>query len=122
MRVKEWRGSVVFLHEVAEGVAKRSWGVHVAELAGVPQTVVRRAAGLVTAMEKGGGTHGATRLFGELPLFAAYAAQPEVAIGDIQPLLRALDGISPDTMSPKEALDALYLLKTLAPPCARDLT
>ena len=50
MRVKEWRGSVVFLHEVAEGAAGRSWGVHVAQLAGVPQATVRRAAALLNAL------------------------------------------------------------------------
>ena len=59
MRVKEWKGTVVFLHEVAEGAAGRSWGVHVAELAGVPAPVVRRAASLLAALEKHGGPRGA---------------------------------------------------------------
>ena len=49
---------VVFLHEVAEGAAGRSWGVHVAELAGVPAPVVRRAASLLAALEKHGGPLG----------------------------------------------------------------
>ena len=49
MRVKEWRGGVVFLHEVAEGAAGRSWGVHVAQLAGVPPATVKRAAALLVA-------------------------------------------------------------------------
>ncbi|WP_048863434.1 MutS-related protein, partial [Acidisphaera rubrifaciens] len=47
MRVREWKGGVVFLHEVAPGAVGRSWGVHVAELAGVPAPVVRRAAQLL---------------------------------------------------------------------------
>ena len=51
MRVREWKGSVVFLHEVAPGAAGRSWGVHVAELAGVPAPVVRRAAALLASLE-----------------------------------------------------------------------
>ena len=55
MRVREWRGEVVFLHEVAEGAAGRSWGVHVARLAGVPAPVVRRAAGLLAAWKQGPG-------------------------------------------------------------------
>ena len=72
MRVKEWRGSVVFLHEVAEGAAGRSWGVHVAELAGVPKSVVRRAASLLSALEKQSGplAIGGVPL-AALPLFAA---------------------------------------------------
>ncbi len=69
MRVKEWKKSVVFLHEVAEGAAGRSWGVHVAELAGVPAAVVRRAGALLAALEREGGPLGAARL-SALPLFA----------------------------------------------------
>ena len=61
MRVKEWKGTVVFLHEVADGAAGRSWGVHVAELAGVPAPVVRRAASLLASLEKHGGPLGSGR-------------------------------------------------------------
>ena len=77
MRVKEWRGSVVFLHEVAEGAAGRSWGVHVAELAGVPKSVVRRAASLLSALEKQSGPLAPGGVLGALPLFAAAAAPNE---------------------------------------------
>ena len=104
MRVKEWRGSVVFLHEVAEGAAGRSWGVHVAGLAGVPQPTVRRAASLLAALERDG--HGTPA---ELPLFAAAerpAAQPT-------PLQTALAEMNPDAMSPRDALEAIYALKAL---------
>ncbi|MBV8913928.1 MAG: DNA mismatch repair protein MutS, partial [Acetobacteraceae bacterium] len=106
MRVKEWRGSVVFLHEVAEGAAGRSWGVHVAQLAGVPAATVRRAAVLLTALEKSG--HGSPA---ELPLFAAL---PETRPSPPDPLRDALAGLDPDRLTPREALDALYALKTLA--------
>ena len=130
MRVKEWKGSVVFLHEVAEGAARRSWGVHVAELAGVPSSVVRRAASLMAAMEKRGGALGASTSIQGLPLFAAAAEQHESEVDDPtradispgtpaeDPLHLALRNINPDTMSPKQALDALYHLKSLAPACA----
>ena len=120
MRVKEWKGSVVFLHEVAEGAAGRSWGVHVAELAGVPNQVVRRAASLMAAMEKHGGPLGKTASVDALPLFAATAAdnEPELVPDEIEPLRAALDAINPDNMSPKQALDALYSLKSLLPGCA----
>jgi DNA mismatch repair protein MutS len=120
MRVKEWKGSVVFLHEVAEGAAGRSWGIHVAELAGVPAPVVRRAASLMAAMEKHGGPLNAAASLRGLPLFAATeaAAEPVLDTNEISPLRRALDDINPDTMTPKQALDALYLLKSLTPACA----
>jgi DNA mismatch repair protein MutS len=103
MRVKEWRGGVVFLHEVAEGAAGRSWGVHVAQLAGVPEATVRRAASLLAALEKSGHAMPA-----ELPLFAALEEEPP------DPLRDGLAAIDPDRLTPREALDALYALKALA--------
>ena len=112
MRVKEWKGTVVFLHEVAEGAAGRSWGVHVAELAGVPAPVVRRAGALLTALEKHGGPLGAGAPLGELPLFAAL--EPARA-PDPDPMAAALAAIDPDQMTPREALDALYRLKAQFP-------
>ena len=113
MRVKEWRGSVVFLHEVAEGAAGRSWGVHVAELAGVPGATVKRAAGLLAALEKSG--HG---MPAELPLFAGLAAETppahEVLHAPAHDALRdAVGAIDPDRLTPREALEALYALKAL---------
>ena len=106
MRVKEWKHDVVFLHEVAPGAAGRSWGVHVARLAGVPAPVVKRAGVLLAALEQRAGrlTEAAS-----LPLFAAAApATPE------QDALRAaLAAIEPDRLSPREALDELYRLRRL---------
>jgi DNA mismatch repair protein MutS len=120
MRVKEWKGTVVFLHEVAEGAAGRSWGVHVAELAGVPSPVVRRAASLMAAMEKHGGPLGKSASLQALPLFAATGDldAPAPAPHQLDPLCEALGEINPDELSPKQALDALYRLKALAPGCA----
>jgi DNA mismatch repair protein MutS len=123
MRVKEWKGTVVFLHEVAPGAAGRSWGVHVAELAGVPASVVKRAASLMAAMEKQGGPLGKSASLQTLPLFAAQMPAP--VTDDIQApapdplagLTDALSEINPDNLSPKQALDALYQLKSLLPGC-----
>jgi DNA mismatch repair protein MutS len=98
MRVKEWRGEVVFMHEVAEGAALRSWGVHVARLAGVPETVARRAEFLLKAAER----HGPVT--GTLPLFAAAAPEEDA-------LETEFLALNPDGMSPREALDALYELR-----------
>jgi DNA mismatch repair protein MutS len=109
MRVKEWKQDVVFLHEVAPGAGGRSWGVHVAKLAGVPNTVVKRAASLLTALEERAGrlTDAAA-----LPLFAAAAAAPpEPSLAD--PLREALAAIDPDKLAPRAALEELYRLKSL---------
>jgi DNA mismatch repair protein MutS len=111
MRVKEWRGSVVFLHEVAAGAAGRSWGVHVAELAGVPAPVVRRAASLLALLEKQRSTAGAP--LAALPLFAASAA--DTASPEPDPLMTELARLDPDQMTPRGALEALYRLKSLLP-------
>ncbi|HEX4259826.1 MAG TPA: DNA mismatch repair protein MutS [Acetobacteraceae bacterium] len=109
MRVREWKGSVVFLHEVAEGAAGRSWGVHVAGLAGVPAPVVRRAAALLAELEKAGPLTAAA----DLPLFAAAAtlAEPPHEVAD--PLHAAMAELDPDTLTPREAIEALYRLKSL---------
>ncbi len=125
MRVKEWKGSVVFLHEVAEGAAGRSWGVHVAELAGVPAPVVRRAASLMATMEKHGGPLGKAASLQALPLFAATTPdqeEPVQAADPFKPLREALREVDPDSLSPKQALDALYRLKALASGCADGAT
>jgi DNA mismatch repair protein MutS len=112
MRVKEWKQDVVFLHEVAAGAAGRSWGVHVAKLAGVPPGTVKRAAALLAALEKRAGrlTDAAA-----LPLFAAAtqaepAAAPEAATDALHLALAALE---PDRLSPLQALAELYRLKSL---------
>ena len=113
MRVKEWKGDVVFLHEVAAGAGGRSWGVHVAKLAGVPAPVVKRAGGLLSALEQRAGrlTDAAA-----LPLFAAApkAAPPEPVPDPAPDALReALQAADPDRMTPREALEELYRLKAL---------
>ena len=111
MRVKDWRGEVVFLHEVAKGAAGRSWGVHVAKLAGVPAPVVRRAGQLLAALETRAGrlTDAAS-----LPLFAAQN-QPSgpVAEPESDALQRAVAALDADSMTPREALDAIYALQAL---------
>ncbi len=116
MRVKEWKGSVVFLHEVAEGAGGRSWGVHVARLAGVPAGVIRRAEGLLLALEQRGPLTSAA----ELPLFAAAVPANGAAPPAPDPLREALAEVDPDRLTPREALDVLYRLKACLP-VAEDL-
>jgi DNA mismatch repair protein MutS len=114
MRVREWKGEVVFLHAVAPGAAGRSWGVQVARLAGVPEPVLRRAAGILEALEARAGrlTEAAA-----LPLFASAAAPPPAPPPTpprTDKLAEALAAIDPDRLTPREALEALYRLKSVA--------
>jgi DNA mismatch repair protein MutS len=113
MRVTQWQGRVVFQHEVAEGSAGRSWGVHVAQLAGVPAPVVRRAAALLSALEKDGGRLRGGGPLAPLPLFAANAATAEPAAADA--VHEALAALDPDALTPLAALQALFRLKALLP-------
>jgi DNA mismatch repair protein MutS len=110
MKVREWRGEVVFQHLVGPGAAERSWGVHVARLAGVPRPVLTRAAQVLAALEARARSSAPDALAEELPLFARGQPAPPPA----SPLLDALSGIDPDAMSPREAHEALYTLKALA--------
>jgi DNA mismatch repair protein MutS len=114
MRVTQWQGRVVFQHEVAEGAAGRSWGVHVAQLAGVPAPVVRRATALLAALEKDGGKlRGGGGPLAPLPLFAAAAVAGEPAAAD--PVHEALAALDPEAMTPLAAMQALFRLRALLP-------
>ncbi len=110
--VKEWEGEVIFLHEVREGAADRSYGVQVARLAGLPQTVVDRAKMVLEALEKGdrdGGKQAA--LIDDLPLFRAVPSPPAKPQRSV--VEDRIKDISPDELSPIEALRLIYDLKSL---------
>jgi DNA mismatch repair protein MutS len=112
VRVKEWHGDVVFLHEVVAGAADRSYGIQVAKLAGLPSAVIERAKLVLAQLESQDRTS-ARKLIDDLPLFAttARAAAPK---SEADELAGALAALNPDEMSPKEALEALYALKQKA--------
>ncbi len=110
MTVKEWKGDVVFLHEVAPGAADRSYGIQVAKLAGLPAAVISRARQVLTMLEKGDRARPVS-IIDDLPLFAVARAEPDEA--EDHPALTALEAINPDELSPKEALERLYELKRL---------
>jgi DNA mismatch repair protein MutS len=115
MRVKEWQNEVVFLHEVAPGAADRSYGIHVAQLAGLPGAVVKRAEEVLAALEKGEQSGAVTRLADDLPLFAAAPPRPAggAARAVESEVEKALAAVNPDELSPKQALDLLYELRRL---------
>ena len=102
----EHDGQLVFLHAVRPGPANQSYGLQVASLAGVPRDVIRRARGYLHMLEE-------QRARGQGPLqqqgfdFSPPAPVEDDALGD------AVDALDPDSMTPREALDALYKLKKL---------
>jgi DNA mismatch repair protein MutS len=113
MRVKEWQGEVVFLHEVVPGAADRSYGIQVAKLAGLPASVIERAKLVLAQLEAEDRVSPARKLIDDLPLFAAArpAAPPAPADSARNALIEALATLHPDEMSPRDALEALYALK-----------
>src|SRR5437588_3825619 len=113
VRVKEWQGDVVFLHEVLPGSADRSYGIQVAKLAGLPPPVIERAKSVLAKLEAQDRGQTARALVDDLPLFAVpsrAAAEPKER-SEAEQLVEALRALHPDEMSPRDALEALYALK-----------
>jgi len=108
MRIKEWKKEIIFLHEAAPGVADRSYGIHVAQMAGLPKAVVARAESVLKRLEardekkKNGG------LIEDLPLFDISEKPASGLDFELESLLDTLD---PDNMTPKDALDFAYKVK-----------
>ncbi|NEU97167.1 DNA mismatch repair protein MutS [Bradyrhizobium uaiense] len=117
VRVKEWQGDVVFLHEVLPGSADRSYGIQVAKLAGLPPAVITRAKSVLAKLEAQDRGQTARALADDLPLFAvpSRAAAEDKPPSEAELLVEALKALHPDEMSPREALDALYALRAKLP-------
>ena len=92
--------SIVFLHHVKDGPADRSYGLHVAALAGVPRHIVDAARQKLAQLEKG-----------KLAQTPKQSAIEDAVIQVPHPLLKRLFQTNPDELSPKQALELLYLLK-----------
>jgi len=112
MKVKEWKGDLVFLHEVAPGAADRSYGIHVAKLAGLPSPVLARAADILHQLEQQ--QVGAAHLPAGLPLFSYTPAAPVATHSPNDALAQELKALTPDSLTPKQALELLYKLKAMA--------
>lgn len=111
MSVKEYDGDVIFMHKVQSGAADRSYGVHVARLAGLPSAVIERAQLVLEKLESAERDNGARAptLIDDLPLFRMPAPAP-VPISRVETRLKE---ISPDQLSPIEALKLVYELYSL---------
>ena len=117
MRVREWQGAIVFLHEVVKGSADRSYGIHVAKLAGLPDAVVARAKEVLESLETGAQGRSLATMIDDLPLFSAAkatvesAAPPDPVAASVLDRVRQID---PDDLTPRAAMEALYELRALA--------
>ncbi|MEP1944508.1 MAG: DNA mismatch repair protein MutS, partial [Sulfitobacter sp.] len=115
VKVKEWEGDVIFLHEVKKGAADRSYGVQVAQLAGLPAPVIARARVVLEALEQGEREGGATQktLIDDLPLFSTTPTPPPAPAKE-SAVDQMVEAILPDELTPREALDLIYKLKEAA--------
>lgn len=113
MRVREWEGEVVFLHEITTGAADRSYGIHVARLAGLPPEAISHAEQILSTLEKGEQSSAVTQLAEDLPLFATVMERhaPKSVSSIPSEVDLALDNVNVDEMTPREALDFVYKLK-----------
>jgi len=113
MKIKEFNGDVVFMHEVIDGAADRSYGIHVAELAGLPRLTIKRAEQVLTLLEEEKQHKILNTIEDELPLFAVLKEDMEKT-KKTNPVIEELKVLDIDTLSPREALDKLYELKQKA--------
>ncbi|WP_337268000.1 DNA mismatch repair protein MutS [Oryzifoliimicrobium ureilyticus] len=113
MRVKEWDGDVIFLHEVGPGAADRSYGIQVARLAGLPDSVVARARDVLSRLEDADRKNPASQLIDDLPLFQVAVRRQEAARAAPSKAEGELKSLNLDDMTPREAMETLYRLKSL---------
>jgi len=105
MKIREWQNDIIFLHEAISGTADRSYGIHVAQMAGLPAPVLERASAILQELE--------TRQQ-SAPDIAAMAVKPVIKTNPTaEALLKVVAALQPDELSPKEALEKLYELKRL---------
>ena len=115
MLQSSWIAKVFLLHEIKQGAADRSYGVQVAQLAGLPATVVERARNVLATLEKGE-REGASRhkaILDDLPLFGIASKGPALKQNSQSDLEKKIAEIYPDDLSPKEALQLIYELKEI---------
>lgn len=121
MAVQEWEGEVIFQHEVKPGSAHKSWGLHVARLAGIPASVIDRAKILLTRFEKEQNNL-QNEEDDELPIFeTSFQSLEDISESpqrpfqhlDLSELQTTLEELDPDSLSPREAHATLYTLKNI---------
>ena len=111
MKIKEFNDEIIFLHEIIDGAADRSYGIHVAKLAGMPAIVIKRAQSVLSMLEREHQNVSFKDHTDELPLFSSLKKEEDT--GFQNKAVAALKDINPDNLSPREALDELYKLKEM---------
>ena len=112
MRIREWEKEIIFLHEVMAGTADRSYGIHVARMAGLPKAVISRAEKVLNILENKKKTEKQANLSQDLPLFDR--TKPTETPHDLPPELEEIIAtLNPDELTPREAHDLLYRIASL---------
>lgn len=114
MKIKEWEKEIIFLHEVSQGTADRSYGIHVAQMAGMPPSVIARAEEALHHLETGESGAKSANLADNLPLFSAIPSKKPDTNHDSS-LIQEIKALNLDDMTPKQALEVLYSLKSKTP-------
>ena len=106
LQTKEWEGSIVFMYNVINGVSKSSYGIHVAKLAGIHNTIIKRAAEIlkIISSKKDNNSYDRTS-------FEENSINNEEQLEKYFVIKSVLDKIDPNEISPKEALELLYSIK-----------
>lgn len=102
MKVREWQGDLIFLHEVGDGPADRSYGIQVAKLAGLPPAVINRAKQVLEALEQ------TEKRALTLPPSKQQERLPQDEI------YNKLSSINPNELSPREALELIFEIKKMS--------
>ncbi|MCA8901476.1 MAG: DNA mismatch repair protein MutS [Hyphomonas sp.] len=113
LRAREWKNDLVFLHEVQPGPADKSYGVQVAKLAGLPKKAVARAAQILKRLETDPSSAETLPLFAAAPPGVAEDPPEDEMAGPGAELAARIEGIDPDALTPREALDLVYRLKDM---------
>lgn len=116
LHVREWKGQIIFMHQVVKGAADQSYGIHVAQLAGLPAPVIKRAKDILKRLQDSEQSGQLAKLSESLPLFAAITEENGENLANNNNLLpsaaqKLLETLAPDELSPKQALDWVYELK-----------
>jgi len=112
MKIKEWEGEIIFMHKVISGTSDRSYGIHVAQMAGLPKIVIARAEKILTSFENDDFGNKPSKIVEDLPLFEKTYTK-KAKQDKKHPIIDEINKIDPDSMTPKEALDELYRLKKI---------
>ena len=103
--------NIIFLHKIKKGYADKSYGIHVAALAGLPASVINKAKGLLNTLEKESIKSGKKVLKSQSPNMNLFEIPPSIKVDT--KLHQELNKVEPDKLTPREALDMLYFLKSL---------